>query len=536
MSGTAGIWLIMSSAYVGAELAAEFGKLPPAFLPVGTARLYEYHFARLGPRRPVYFTLPESFELPEEDRRRLVELGVTLLPLPDELRLGEAVVYAANSIGGPDQPLRILHGDTLIDDLPLDAVDTIALADNADGYSWAEVELSGDQVRALETIPAGSERAAGRPVAAGYFAFASSAALVRAITRARGDFIGGINRYAAERPVQAPRVESWFDFGHAQTYFRSRRAVTTARSFNTLRLDGRTARKASADTTKMQAEAHWLRGVPPAIQLFAARVLDAGEVDGQAFYETEYQYIPTLAELFVFGAVSRPVWRRILDSCAEFLRLCARETGPGSGTAMLRQLAIGKTTTRLEDFAQTAGFDIDHPLSFAGRPFPSLSVIAATLAGILDRAADRPSVVMHGDFCFSNILFDSRTRRIKVIDPRGYIETGTPSLQGDQRYDLAKLAHSIIGRYDSIIAGRYAMSANDGYRLSINFEATPQQAWLERLFEERVVAASGADRREVQAVAVSLFLSMLPLHADRPDRQRAFIANALRLFGQMEGA
>ena len=80
------------------------------------------------------------------------------------------------------------------------------------------------------------------------------------------------------------------------------------------------------------------------------------------------------------------------------------------------------------------------------------------------------------------------------------------------------------------------MSANDGYRLSISFEATPQQVWLERLFEDRMVDGSGADRREVQAVTVSLFLSMLPLHAERPDRQRAFIANALRLFGRMEDA
>jgi hypothetical protein len=31
-----------------------------------------------------------------------------------------------------------------------------------------------------------------------------------------------------------------------------------------------------------------------------------------------------------------------------------------------------------------------------------------------------------------------------------------------------------------------------------------------------------------------LFLSMLPLHADRPDRQGAFIANALRLFGDLD--
>lgn len=32
-----------------------------------------------------------------------------------------------------------------------------------------------------------------------------------------------------------------------------------------------------------------------------------------------------------------------------------------------------------------------------------------------------------------------------------------------------------------------------------------------------------------------LFLSMLPLHADAPDRQDALLANAMRLFFELEG-
>jgi hypothetical protein len=38
----------------------------------------------------------------------------------------------------------------------------------------------------------------------------------------------------------------------------------------------------------------------------------------------------------------------------------------------------------------------------------------------------------------------------------------------------------------------------------------------------------------VRATTVSLFLSMPPLHADRPDRQQAFIANALRLWRDLD--
>ncbi|WP_424814430.1 phosphotransferase [Roseococcus sp. YIM B11640] len=526
----------MSGAYVGAELAAEFGKLPPAFLPVGMSRLYEFHLALLGAQRSIYLTIPEDYELTPEDRRRLEELGVTALPLPERLQLGEAVVHAVNMVAGPDQPLFLLHGDTLIEGLPLGETDLIVLADNADGYSWAEAEVAGDCVLSLETIPAGSERVSGRPVAAGYFAFGSSLGLVRALTRARGDFVGGINLYAAETPLRPHQAATWHDFGHSQTYFRSRRAVTTERSFNTLRLDGRTARKMSRDGAKMRAEAQWLRDIPPAVQLYGVRVLDSGECDGLSFYETEYQYIPTLSELFVFGALNRPVWTRIMESCAEFLAVCARHGTAGSSKPMLRKLAIEKTMERLEQHARLSGFDIDRPVRFRDRPLPSLRDIAGNLAALLERSADRPATVMHGDFCFSNILYDSRTRRIKVIDPRGHIEAGTPGILGEQRYDLAKLAHSIIGRYDHIIAGRYAASVSDPYRVSIDFERTPQQAWLQDMFGELVLGRAGAPGEEVHAVMTGLFLSMLPLHADRPDRQGAFIANALRLYAMMEDA
>ena len=127
-----GIWLITSSAFVDQELSAEFGHLPPAFLPVGTKRLYEYQLERLGAARPVFITVPESYGLASEDRRRLANAGATLLPVPDGLSLGEAVVFALNLIGGANQTVRILHGDTLIDDVP-QGLDELGVAGSEEG-------------------------------------------------------------------------------------------------------------------------------------------------------------------------------------------------------------------------------------------------------------------------------------------------------------------------------------------------------------------------------------------------------------------
>ena len=57
--------------------------------------------------------------------------------------------------------------------------------------------------------------------------------------------------------------------------------------------------------------------------------------------------------------------------------------------------------------------------------------------------------IIHGDLCFANIMVDTNLSFIKVIDPRG--KFGTYDIYGDFRYELAKLFHSVDGKYDFII-------------------------------------------------------------------------------------
>jgi hypothetical protein len=523
--------LIMSGAVVGQELAAEFGPLPPAFLPVGVKRLYELQLAALAGAGPVHLVLPETFAIPDYDRARLAELSVEITLLPDGLRLGEAVVYAINAIGAGDRPVHILHGDTLINEPPLDRSDIIVGGVQAQAYAWAEIAMDADRVAALESVPAGEE-GQGRPVAAGYFAFSSSLGLVRSLTRARGDFVEGINHYLGGHEVAMEPAADWLDFGHLQTFFQSRLAVATARAFNSVRINGLTAYKSSADQAKMAAESSWLAAAPAALKPYCARLVDAGAAEGHGFYQTEYEYLPTLSELFVYGAIGRRAWLAVLASAEDFMRLCALYRGPGAAGDALRTLAVDKTFERLAMIARTTDIPIDKPLSFEGRPTPSLTDVAERLAGALKLDGDRRESVMHGDFCFSNILYNARVRRIKAIDPRGLVGE-SPSLYGDPRYDLAKLAHSISGRYDQIIAGR-CRARREGRDFGIEFETLACQPWLDAaLADLRVDGISGADPT-VRAATAGLFLSMIPLHADRPDRQQAFVANALRLYLELD--
>jgi len=525
--------LILSSAYVGPELAVEYGQLPPAFLPVGNCRLYEYQIPLLRAFGPIHLTLPDQFRLSTHDRRRLQALGIDILWLPENLRLGEAVVYSCNYLGIGDGEVRILHGDTLFDEpLPLGS-DIFSVADEGEAYSWALVDVHEGRVLGVRSVPAVAQVEVVKPVAVGYFALSSSSTLVRAITHEQGDFVRGLNYYAEEIPVMAHPTKRWLDFGHVHTFYRSRRVVTTARSFNSLVNDGVAIRKTSNDNAKIQAEASWLASVPASLRGFTARLFDFGQADGQTYYETEYQYNPTLSELFVFGVLNRPTWNAILDSCEDFLQKSATIKGGLSVGDVLDALGANKTMTRLEAYARASGFDIYHANRLSGRSMPSLMHVAEEMTALIAVPGNLPGSVMHGDFCFSNILFDFRIQRIRVIDPRGHVLTGQPTIFGDFRYDMAKLAHSVQGRYDQIIAGRYLLSGGE-YDYDLSFEPVVQQQWLvERLHSLCIEGVRMTDEL-VLALTVVLFLSMLPLHADRPDRQRAFVANALRLYSTFD--
>jgi hypothetical protein len=483
-------------------------------------------------------TLPSGMTLAPWDVARLAEVGVRVLPSPEGLSLAAALLNALAVIGFDDRPLRILHGDTLIQDVDLAADDAISVAPGGDGYRWATVREADGVV--LEIAPPDRSAAAPvRPRLSGYFAFSSAQILAEALARADGDFLAALNLYGAQRALRTLQGGRWLDFGHVQTFFRSRRVVSTARAFNTLQISETTVRKGGDQPEKLKAEAYWLGHAPPALRPYCARLIEEGEDEGGYFYSTDYEYIPTLAELYAFGRVNRSSWSDILSSCGDFMNAAAglgpdaQADGGASGASALQALAIDKTHLRLEQFARQTGFNLDTPLRLNGRPCPSLRGCAEAAAAIVAKATPRPAV-MHGDFCFSNILYSFRTRRIRLIDPRGYTTPGRPSLYGDSLYDAAKLMHSAAGRYDLIIADRYAGPSALAYDLSLSFAEDAEQLWLEQAAGERTMGGVRLGAAETMAVTTTLFLSMLPLHADRPKRQWALLANGLRLFLALE--
>ncbi|WP_139790064.1 capsular biosynthesis protein [Halomonas sp. BC2] len=534
--------LIASGAYLQGEFVTEVGLIPPSFLPLGNKRLYEHQVELLNnsvfDKDDIFISLPSSYNLDPVDAERLMDLGVNVLPVPDGLSLGDAVLYCWNAAAKHYSDLTILLGDTLFMDLSLASRDVISVHENRGFYKRSTL---GDSTYELDKIH-DDWSSSNEKVISGYFNFSNPLFLMKSIVEAKGDFIRGVVRYHQKFDLSVVSSGQWLDFGHINSYFQSRTAITTQRAFNDLKITSRTVHKASlSKSKKIFAEGAWFDNIPSSIRLYTPALLslDSGLEDHKnASYKLEYLYLLPLSDLYVFGRLTTESWSAIFGSLLGMLQdFCGHSPCADNSISHeeINSFYLEKTMSRLDEYYLKKGGSIyEDEYSLASGEAVSLLQIAQRSSKYISPVSDRDVRLVHGDLCFSNLLFDSRVESIKCIDPRGLTPSGKISIYGDQRYDLAKLYHSVIGLYDFIIAGRYKIESYQGRRyISFPFDLSFEEV-MGDLFNRVLLEKLGYSEKEILAISVHLFLSMLPLHSDRLDRQDAFILNAIRLFDKLE--
>lgn len=517
--------LIASAAYVNSEFQVEFGRLPPSFLPIGNVRLFERQIQVLRRRFPdenVYLSLPASYELPPKDARYLDLNNISILRSDEHLRLSDAIAFALNKVSNPSEGLRLLHGDTLLVDIPAE-LDVIGVVETDDDYAWE-----------VEKFDSHSEF-----VWCGYFSFSDANLFKEKLRSTEDGFVSAVRQYDRSLPMKRKDIGYWYDFGHINTYFQSRARMTTERAFNSLTIKDGCVRKTGRPFEKISAEANWFIKLPASLRSFCPQFIETDcDAHGHPYYSLEYLPLPALNDVFVHGKNPAFFWHKIFKLCDDFMTRCngqqLDEEAVKRITVSASKLAKEKTNTRLQEFCKQAefiGFDV--PMSLNGEALPTLRYIIEHCLCEWEQSTPKPGV-SHGDFCLSNILFDSRSDRIKVIDPRGLDANGELTIVGDLRYDLAKLTHSVIGLYDHIISGAFDVhtemqSGTCAFKIDIPIDE--RIVSIQELFLSRTYIGN-LKPREVMPLTILLFFSMLPLHADNPHRQLGFFANALRLYAK----
>ncbi len=259
--------IITSAAYVNSEIAAEFGQLPPAFLPMGHKRLFSWQIESLrAVSSRIVLTLPESYHISTWDLSDLRGSNVEIIRVPDGLSIGESLSQALILANALDRAI-ILHGDTLfLNPIPT-GTDWVSTAASRGSYAWGAIDATG---KFVPSRPLGGEvgPSGGEAVLTGLFALSSGLKLLRCLTSSRGDFLQGLNHYTRTSPLQFQHLDQWLDFGHLQTFYRSRAAANTARSFNTLSVAENSVLKSGSKVGKIRGEAAWFDSLPAPLRLF----------------------------------------------------------------------------------------------------------------------------------------------------------------------------------------------------------------------------------------------------------------------------
>ncbi|MFG1592796.1 hypothetical protein [Halobacteriovorax sp. CON-3] len=509
--------IITSAAYVDTELENEFGKLPPAFLPVGNKKLLELQLKEIRnyfKDEEVLLSLPQSFSNFNSFIDSLKDSGVILSYLDENLSLKDSVLQILDNVEESPSSLRILHGDTFINfsKNSLLEVDVIGVSKTYEQYRW--------------------EFDKGEYVWNGFFSY-SNCDFLKVCLRSSKNFVEAVKKYNENISLSRVKCDNWYDFGHINTYFKSRCKFTTQRHFNDLNINNGIVYKSSKNINKIKSETLWFLNIPNELKVYTPQLIDFSLNENDTFYKIEYLTLAPLNEMYVHGLKGEVFWRSVFYKFREWFKLSQSQVKDKYNKGIeshFRDLVQKKTQQRISCYDECLVEEFFKPFYYDGILVPSLDTVISDCIKESVRGGTYPGV-LHGDLCFSNVLINSRADQLKFIDPRGDSLEGAVGVFGDIRYDLAKLSHSVIGYYDHILSKNFKINkiklGND-YSYNIDFDLIENSNIVNSFINFDFI--EDYETVDILPLTALLFISMVPLHNDSIAKQRAFILNAVRIW------
>jgi hypothetical protein len=353
-----------------------------------------------------------------------------------------------------------------------------------------------------------------------------------------GTFYYALMEYSKSYPIQAVMTDKWFDIGHADTYYNSKLEVK-AREFNHIEIDRERGilKKYSDDRDKFIREIKWYLKLPSDLEYVRPRIFDYSTSYESPYVSMEYYAYHTLHELFLYGDLTHQQWmdvfKRIRYILDDFKRYTVTD---GKIIPSLEDMYLTKTLQRLKQIENDKRFKVffTQNINVNGRKYISLEGIRTTLNKLIpsmlyDVGSFR---IIHGDLCFANIMIDGNFSFVKVIDPRGRF--GLYDIYGDARYEIAKLLHSIDGKYDFIIKDLFELDYNleDAF-IKYRILDSGREYDIYKIFTDVFGDEIGTDLIKIELIEALLFISMIPLHKESLEHQLVMLGTGIELLNRV---
>ena len=460
------VLLILSASSCNPELQVEFGtELPACAVPLGPRTLFNLQVERSFQSDKnlvrVFVAIPEGAQLDAGSYAEVVNCSTKGVASTFRVLMHHVVKWMERVDNVEDDPrgwrVHVLHGDTLINDILAFSEPHLLMAPRSSPLDWNKEQ----------SLRYSSE------IFTGKITFYHKST----------DPIPPYTELVERLPRKVTTPDNWLDFGHLSTYYQSKRQVLVSRAFNNIQLTPAGFVTKRGQPSKIKAEFAWYLEIPDGVAMYTPRV--SKSQDPYDSYTLEYLPFPTLAELLVHGNHSLEFWKHIMEKIKVLL---SEMSSSGMWHRIHDGLLLEKSRERC--------LSLD----------PVRKANALELIEFLRSFSDAAPSVVHGDLCFSNILYDLRSDSLKIIDPRGIDSTGRQVIHGSQLYDLAKLYHSAMG-YDFAVAnrGHHDHSEQSCILIASKVLEIAQERWY---IEPNVIVAATS----------LLFYSMLPLHKEDLDR------------------
>lgn len=353
--------------------------------------------------------------------------------------------------------------------------------------------------------------------------------------------------YMKTYKLEAKEFKEWFDCGDIESFSKTRKNI--ARHFNSIEItEDNTIIKRSTDEKKLEKEIGWYLNIPNKLRTYVPQLIDYSVGKGKTSYEIEYVNFSPIHELFLYTMPDKPDWEKLLKNIfnmTERFKLYSTKARFDTNKH-LEDILVTKTISRLmeltkEDNNENKGFWLkilhSNSIEINGKVYKNYPLFKSELFEYckfnIIPSSSKHWQVIHGDLFFGNMLYDINSDTLKLIDPRGNF--GLDGVYGDIRYDMAKLNHSIVGRYDFIVNGLYAITTSDVDRREfeyIMYDSEVKHKALEEMFKS-YLEQYGFNYEEIMVITGLLFLSMIPLHKENFENQKMFYFKAVEILNEV---
>jgi NDP-sugar pyrophosphorylase family protein len=534
--------LILTGSSIPSEMEKIIGELPSGLIPINGVPVIFRTINNLISKN--YSKISIAVDYKKEKIMKMLnkkyneQVNFEFIDVDQKLAAGNSIITSIKKI--KEKHLLVILGFTVIEKNILQSKNfkkdfILSTSNFSKSNKWCVVKVKEKKIEAIYEKEKGIEAGSDFQALIGVYFFKNTNTLKKISKKKDNKIKIEINELLTEynkiKPISVIKTKNWSEANRNNNYFKSKKNLFPSRFFNFINLDEKNGivTKKSVDKNKLKSEISWYKLIPQKIKLKTPKIISINQKEPSI--TMEYVQLPTLSEIWLYSEINLKNGIKILKEIEKIINEFKIEKHNVSKNDYF-QIYIKKTDKRINEllsknskfkkiFNQEEVIINDQIYKNWKNIRKEIFVLSESLFNKNDNC------LIHGDLCFSNILYNLKNNQHKLIDPRG--KWGT-SIFGDIKYDVAKIRHSLIGGYDSINNGLFSIKYEKN---KINFEIYKPDTYEEISKKMDLWISKNWNLNDVKLIEGLLFISMLPLHQNDFKKQLAFYSVGIQRLNEV---